>query len=916
MSELVFDHPAWLLLLWLVLPIGAALGFAEQRRRAAALDFAEAPMAARLLPPRAPGRVVGRGACALLAFAALVVAAAGPRFGVFYEPVTERGADLVVLLDVSKSMLSEDVAPNRLERAKSDVRDLVSRVVGHRLGLVAFAGKAVVACPLTTDRAFFKSVLDPLGPRSAPRGGTAIGDALRVGLATLPPQHDRDQALLLITDGEDQDSYPLEAAAVAAERGVKIFTVGLGDPTEGARVPVESEQGGRSFLKHDGQEVWSKMQESLLTELATKTGGAYVPARTRAYDLGEIYEKHLADLATGAIREERRKRLFPQFQLFLALGLAFSLGELLIAPPRRRALALSAALALVAFAAPDARAGDASSDVKTGLALLDQGKVEEALARLDAAVATAPGDARVLYDRGLVKERKLDFDGARADYLAAAAAADVVVARKAQFNLGALAVRRAQAALGDQPEEAEPEKRKDAVARVEEAIRHFRTCLEAEPADAAARQRIESLRVWLKGMQELWAKRDHEKERAKRNALQDLEWLFEQEAAVRAAARALANEADSPLRRAAVEALAARQRDLKDEVPPLQKKLVDEVQKMLGGAAAPSAGGGAPPNAPDPKQVEKIVQSLVQAAESSGQAMAKAATALDAARFDEADAQGKEAQLPLDQLWLSLSSTEATLARGVKLARDVVARNEPLVPSTDAAAPAAAPPDEATTRAAAPRLAESDERLAQTAEVLGPKAQQQLEALEKQPPPAAPPPAPAPNPPPDPNGPPAPPAPPDPELLKKALARTVEVAPQVADLARAAQKALATPDFAASLTSEKEALALLEELEKLFPKPPQDSNQDKNDEKKPGDDKNDKKDEPKGDDSKKDPEKKDEKDGKDNAQPKDRGKSPEMSPDQVQALLRRAAERARQKQQEKRDAEESVLVPVRVDRDW
>jgi len=186
MSEVVFDHPAWLLALWLVLPLGAAAWFAEKRRRAAALAFAEAPMAERLMPPRAPARVLSRGACALLAFAALTVAAAGPRFGVFFEPVTERGADLVVLLDVSRSMLSEDVAPNRLERAKSDVRDLVGRVVGHRLGLVAFAGKAVVACPLTTDRSFFKSVLDSLGLRSVLRGGMAIGDALCVGLFALP----------------------------------------------------------------------------------------------------------------------------------------------------------------------------------------------------------------------------------------------------------------------------------------------------------------------------------------------------------------------------------------------------------------------------------------------------------------------------------------------------------------------------------------------------------------------------------------------------------------------------------------------------------------------------------------------------------------------------------------------------------
>jgi Ca-activated chloride channel family protein len=903
MSEVVFDHPAWLLALWLVLPLGAAAWFAEKRRRAAALAVAEAPMAERLLPPRAPARVLSRGACALLAVAALTVAAAGPRFGVFFEPVSERGADLVVLLDVSRSMLSEDVAPNRLERAKSDVRDLVGRVVGHRLGLVAFAGKAVVACPLTTDRSFFKSVLDSLGPRSAPRGGTAIGDALRVGLSALPPQHDRDQALLLITDGEDQDSYPLEAAAVAAARGVKIFTVGLGDPAEGARVPVEGENGGRTFLKHDGQEVWSKMQEPLLTDLATKTGGAYVPARTRTYDLGEIYEKHLADLATGEIREEKRKRLFPQFQLFLALGLGFALLELLIAPPKRRALATAVALLLVAGAAPDARAGDASSDVKAGLALLSDGKVDEALQRLDAALAAAPGDPRVLFDRGLAKERKPDFDGARADYLAAAAAADAVVAQKAQFNLGSLAVKRAGLALGEKPEDAEPDRRKEAVGRVEEAIRHFRTCLDADPGYAEARQRIESLRVWLKAMNELWAKRDREKERAKRNALQDLEWLYDQEGALRDAARSLVPQPDTPLRRAALQALATRQRDLKDEIPPLQKKLADEVQRMAGAPAA--AGGGAPPNAPDPKQLEQVVTSLLQAAESSGQAMAKVATALDGAHFDVADAQGREAQQPLDQLWLALSSTESAVARGVRLAKDVVAKDEALAPE----------PDAPVKQAAAPRLAEIDERLAKTADVLAPKAQRQLEGIEKQPPA----PAPAPPPPaPDPNGgtTPTPAAPEDPEALKRALARTVEVGPQVADLARAAQQALATPDFVQSLKSEKEALALLEELEKLFPKSKQDDK--KNDEKKDDEKKNEdqKQDEKKGDDSKKGDDKKDPgQDGKGDEQKKDE-KKPGMSPDQVQALLRRAAERAKQKQQEKKDAEESVLVPVKVDRDW
>lgn len=924
MSEVAFDHPAWLLLLWLLVPLALLAWHAQRKRRAAALAFALAPMAGRLMPPGAPARPFWRGAAACAAFACLVVAAAGPRFGVFFEPVKERGADLVVLLDVSRSMLSEDVAPNRLERAKSDVKDLLARIVGHRLGLVAFAGKAVVSCPLTTDRAFFKSVLDQVGPGSAPLGGTAIGDALRVGLAALPPQHDRDQALLLITDGEDQDSYPLEAAAVAAERGVKIFTVGLGDPKEGARVPVKGEDGARAFLKHDGQEVWSKMQESLLTELATKTGGAYVPARTSNYDLGEIYEKHLADLAAGDIREEKRKRLFPQFQLFLALGFAFSLIELLIAPPRRRALtAAAAALALTAAFAPPARAaapGDAPHEVRDGIALLKAGKADDALARFDAAAAAAPADPRILFDRALAKAAKHDFDGARADYLSAAAAPDGELAQKAQFNLGTLAIERAQLALGEKPEEAAPDKRKEALERIDEAIGHFRACLDADPHHDEARRRLESLRVWQKAMRELWAKRDREKQREQMNALQFLEWLFEQEQAIRDGARELATRPDTPIRRAALQALAQRQRELKEEIPPLEKKLADVVQQMVGGAPA-AAGGGAPgsppPNAPDPKKVEEMVQSLVQAAEQSGTAMAKGAAAIDAGRLDEADADGRSAQQPLDRLWLALSSCEATMARGLKVAKEVVAKTEPFAPPADAAAattPAgnAAPPDAAAAAMAAPRLAECDGRLADAADLLAPKAQRQLEQMAKEPPAPAPAPAPtpAPSPSPDPNAPPAagPPAV-DPEAMKKALEKAVEVGPQVADLARTAEQSLAAPDFVKALEAEKKALALLEELDKLWPKPPkqdskdQEKDQQQQQQQQKPDDSQQKQDDKKPDDKKQDGKKPDE-------------KNPEMTPQQVQALLRRAAERSKEKQQEKREAEASVLVPVKVDRDW
>jgi Ca-activated chloride channel family protein len=244
---------------------------------------------------------------------------------VYFEQVSARGVDLFVLLDVSRSMEARDVTPSRLERAKSDILDLLNRLQGDRVGLITFAGAAVVQIPLTTDQGFFRSVLADVDSASAPRGGTLIGDAIRKAIESMPERLDRDQVIVLITDGEDHDSYPEEAAAQAAERSIKIITVGLGDTNEGARVPVQDEGAGIRYMQHEGQEVWSVMDERLLKEIALATSGAYVPARTRAYDLGQIYEKHLAQLTRSEIHAEKRKRYREQFQLFLCLGVAFLL---------------------------------------------------------------------------------------------------------------------------------------------------------------------------------------------------------------------------------------------------------------------------------------------------------------------------------------------------------------------------------------------------------------------------------------------------------------------------------------------------------------------------------------------------------------------------------------------------------------
>lgn len=318
---MTWDRPQWLFLLWLLPALGWLLWLADRRRRAAALAFAEAGLLPRLLPPRRPGRTMVRAGAIVLGIAALVVAAARPRWGEYYEHVTQRGSDLLVLLDVSRSMLAQDVAPNRLDRAKADVRDLVARLSGDRVGLIVFAGRPVLRVPLTSDHGFFLQALSEVDPASAPRGGSLIGDAIRKGIESFEARADRDRVLVLITDGEDHDSYPAEAAQQAADQNIRIFTIGLGDPREGARVPTETQDGQSAFVKYQGAEVWSKVDEKLLQEIALVTQGAYIPARTRVYDLGQVYEEHLSGLTRGELSVERRRRYRDRFQVFLALAL-------------------------------------------------------------------------------------------------------------------------------------------------------------------------------------------------------------------------------------------------------------------------------------------------------------------------------------------------------------------------------------------------------------------------------------------------------------------------------------------------------------------------------------------------------------------------------------------------------------------
>jgi Ca-activated chloride channel family protein len=217
-------------------------------------------------------------------------------------------------------MLAEDVRPNRLERVKADVADLIDSLEGDRCALVAFRRTGLVICPLTTDHGFLRSALEQLTPDSAPRGETDLGGAIRASLDALDPAADDHNAIILISDGGDLRGEALKNAELAKKRGIPIFTVGIGDPRTGSPIPSAD---GRGVQKFKGETVKVKLEEAALKSVAAASNGRYVPlatAGTAETTLGAIYRRFLRQVAAKEQNEEEN-RTAERYQLFLIPGL-------------------------------------------------------------------------------------------------------------------------------------------------------------------------------------------------------------------------------------------------------------------------------------------------------------------------------------------------------------------------------------------------------------------------------------------------------------------------------------------------------------------------------------------------------------------------------------------------------------------
>jgi Ca-activated chloride channel family protein len=338
--DLKFDHIQNLHLLWGVALLAGVYVYGFYRKARAMNAFATGNLFNELMPRLSVGRQKFRAAMVLLAMVLLVLASAGPRWGREIVDLQRKGIDLIVCLDVSRSMLAEDIAPNRLERAKLELSDMLGEMHGDRVGLVTFAGTAAATCPLTINYGSYRMSLDEVDTQSAARGGSLIGDAVRVAAGSFTDKIKGHKAILLITDGEDQESFPVEAAATAfREHGIRVFTVGFGDIGEGTRIPVTINDQKR-FIEHDGQEVWSKLDESVLREMAVEGGGSYFPVRTTDANFSEVYEHIRSKIEAREFETSRKERYNAQFHWFAGAALFFLFLEWMLTdrgPDRRLA---------------------------------------------------------------------------------------------------------------------------------------------------------------------------------------------------------------------------------------------------------------------------------------------------------------------------------------------------------------------------------------------------------------------------------------------------------------------------------------------------------------------------------------------------------------------------------------------------
>src|ERR1044071_8459278 len=550
-----FANPQMLWLLPVTVPLLVwFLCWAWRRKQALIAQFVQS----RLLPQLMVGlsRTVQKVRMTLLVLTVtfVLLALARPQWGFDWEEARQGGLDIVVAIDTSRSMLAEDVRPNRLARARLAALDLMKLAKNDRLALAPFAGTAFLQCPLTLDDQAFRQSVEALEVGIIPQGGTALTEAIETALTAYKEGGQNFKVLVLFTDGEDHDSGALEAARKAAASGLKIFTVGVGTPN-GELLRVTDENGVSSYIKDDqGNVVKSRLDESLLREIATATGGVYLPLRG-ADAMETLYEKWLAPLPKTENASRLVQHYHERFQWPLAFAIAALLVESLL-PDRRRApgaatafgaalnresgktvaaLVLLLAVPLGATGSPAnarrlyedgkfkqaqqeyERLLDKGGEVKWSAleeALLkhgdskDEGAREELLRSLQKANL---GDPRLHFNAGSAAFKAGDLKSAQSHFGLALTAPDLKLQERAFYNLGNTFYR-----SGEQTQAVEQK-----IAQGEKAVDSYQGAVGLDPQDADAKFNLDYVKTKLEELKQQQAKQEQKPKDQKQDKKQD-----------------------------------------------------------------------------------------------------------------------------------------------------------------------------------------------------------------------------------------------------------------------------------------------------------------------------------------------------------------------------------------------------------
>jgi Ca-activated chloride channel family protein len=497
-----FVNPYLLNLLWVLILVFGIMVYGILRRKKIVAGFAKSDILHVIAPKFDPKRSWFKACLIIIASAFAIIALAGPQMGFKWQKTNQKGVDIMIALDCSKSMLAQDIKPNRLERAKREIIDLLHMMRSDRAGLVAFSGQAILQCPLTLDHETFNIFLKVLNPGFLPVGGTNLGQAIKQCYKGFEKESDTEKAIILITDGESTAGDVELIAKEMAKEDIKIFCIGVGDI---AGAPIPDEEGG--FIKDSqGNIILSKVDEKGLKKIADLTGGLYVRSVAGDMDLDMIYKDKILGTMERKTLTSGKKRVWEnRFQWFLFPALILFLIELFLSttkktkPPKKilSIIVFVSALNICWFNNPlIVEAKTVSSSVKSGINAFDEQNYQQAEKHFIDAQLEDPENRKLYYNIGAAAYMNKEYDQAKTNFREALESDDINLRHDAGYNLANTHYR-----LGN----------------LEDAIKEYENILKEFPEDTKAKENLEFVKKKKQEQKQQKSKSDKNQKENKKN---------------------------------------------------------------------------------------------------------------------------------------------------------------------------------------------------------------------------------------------------------------------------------------------------------------------------------------------------------------------------------------------------------------